>query len=140
VFSTKYREPFIREPIDAELYSYMGAICNEYESQPIKIGGYTDHVHILCMLSRKIALMKLVEEIKSHSSKWMKTKDISLKNFYWQNGYAAFSVNAYGVDKVKRYIENQKKHHGKRKKEFKEELIQYFNQSSIEFDERYVWD
>lgn len=29
--------------------------------------------------------MKLLEEVKSHSSKWIKTKDESLKNFYWQD-------------------------------------------------------
>ena len=65
------------------------------------------------MLSKKIALMKLLEEVKSHSSKWMKTKGITLKNFYWQNGYGAFSVNPSEIDKVITYIENQKEHHKK---------------------------
>jgi REP element-mobilizing transposase RayT len=69
VFSTKYRQPLISEAIEDELYSYLGGICKKLECQPIKIGGYYDHVHILCMLSKKITLMKLVEEIKSHSSK-----------------------------------------------------------------------
>ncbi len=35
--------------------------------------------------------MKLVEEVKSHSSKWIKTKGDVYKDFYWQNGYGAFS-------------------------------------------------
>jgi hypothetical protein len=39
------------------------------------------------MLSKKIALIKLVEEIKSHSSKWIKTKGPEYLNFYWQSGY-----------------------------------------------------
>ena len=138
IFSTKYREPLILESVEEELFSYIGGICKEYECQPIKIGGYLDHVHILCFLSRKIALMKLVEEIKAHSSKWMKLKDPKLKNFYWQNGYAAFSVNPRGVDRVSKYIENQKFHH--KKFEFKEELIHYFEQYEIEYDEKYVWD
>jgi hypothetical protein len=68
VFSTKYRQPLIKEFIEDELYSYLGGICKRLECQPIKIGGYYDHVHILCMLSKKIALMKLLEEVKSHSS------------------------------------------------------------------------
>lgn len=74
IFSTKYRQPFIHEPAESELYAYMGGICNSMECHAIKIGGYVDHVHILCMLSKKMALMKLLEEVKSHSSKWMKTK------------------------------------------------------------------
>ena len=105
----------------AGLYSYIGGIYKEMECHSIKIGGYTEHIHILCMLSKKIALMKLLEEVKSHSSpkgmhsqKWMKTKGTALKNFYWQNGYGAFSVNPSEIDKVIAYIENQKEHHKKK--------------------------
>ena len=68
VFSTKHRQPLIHPPVEAELHAYLGGICNRLECQCIKVGGYTDHIHILCMLSKKIALMKLVEEVKSHSS------------------------------------------------------------------------
>ena len=74
IFSTKYRQPLIIEKVEDELYSYIGGICNALGCPPIKIGGYYDHVHILCMLSKKITLMKLLEEIKSHSSKWIKNK------------------------------------------------------------------
>ena len=59
VFSTKYRQPLIQPPYEAELHGYLGGICKNLECHPIQIGGYTDHIHILCMLSKKIALMKL---------------------------------------------------------------------------------
>jgi REP element-mobilizing transposase RayT len=121
-----------------ELHAYMGGICKDMECTPIKIGGYTDHVHILCMLSKKIALMKLLEEVKSHSSKWMKTKDFSLGNFYWQDGYGAFSVNPAQVDKVIAYIENQHVHH--MRKDFQNEFRSYLKKYNVEYDERYVWD
>ena len=58
VFSTKHREPLIDESIENELHAYLGGICKNLECTPIKIGGYSDHIHILCMLSKKIALMK----------------------------------------------------------------------------------
>ena len=74
VFSTKYRAPRIDLLVEADLHSYLGGVCNKLECYVIKVGGYTDHIRILCMLSKKIALMKLVEEVKSHSSKWIKTK------------------------------------------------------------------
>jgi REP element-mobilizing transposase RayT len=90
------------------------------------------------MLSKNIALAKLLEEVKSHSSKWVKTKDSSLKNFYWQDGYGAFSVNPAEVDVVIAYIENQHKHHGK--KTFEEEYLEFLVKYGIEYDERYVWD
>ena len=138
VFCTKYRAPIIHPPYELELHAYLGGICNNLECHTLKVGGYTDHVHILCMLSKKIALMKLLEEVKSHSSKWMKTKDFSLKNFYWQDGYGAFSVNPAQVDKVIAYIENQHEHH--RKKDFQNEYRSYLKKYNVEYDERYVWD
>ena len=60
VFSTKHRAPTIAPPHEEELHNYPGGICKNLECQPIKVGGFTDHVHILCMLSKKIALMKLL--------------------------------------------------------------------------------
>ncbi|MCW3117793.1 MAG: transposase [Chitinophagaceae bacterium] len=138
VFSTKYRQRLINESVEDELHSYLGGVCKELECPPIKIGGYYDHVHILCMLSKKIALMDLLEEVKSHSSKWIKTKDESLRNFYWQNGYGAFSVNPAEVDVVIRYISNQKAHHGG--VTFQNEYRALLKSHEVEYDERYVWD
>jgi REP element-mobilizing transposase RayT len=138
IFSTKYREPFIQEPVEAELHAYLGGICKNLECHPIKIGGYTDHIHILCMLSKKITLMKLLEDVKSPSSKWMKTKGSDYENFYWQNGYGAFSVNPAEVDTVINYIANQKEHH--KTKTFQDEYRAFLKKYHVEYDERYVWD
>jgi len=138
IFSTKRQEPLILNSIENELFAYIGGICKNLECFPIIIGGYKNHIHVLCLLSKKIALMKLVEEIKSHSSKWIETKDTRLKNFYWQNGYGAFSVSSSQVEMVKNYIENQYNHH--KVKTFQEEYIEFLNSNQIEFDQRYLWD
>ena len=138
IFSTKYRQHLIHPPVEEELHAYLGGICKRMECHPIKIGGYTDHVHILCMLSTKMALMKLLEEVKSHSSKWMKTKGEDLSNFYWQDGYGAFSVNPTEIDRVIAYIDNQKAHHSKIT--FQSEYRAILKRYKAEYDERYVWD
>jgi putative transposase len=138
VFSTKHRQPFIMPPWEDELHHYLGGICNRLDCKSIQVGGYTDHVHILCMLSKKIALIKLLEEVKSHSSKWFKTLHPSLEDFYWQNGYGAFSVNYKGVEAVAQYIRNQHAHHNKQS--FQDEFRAYMAEYEMEYDERYVWD
>ena len=138
VFSTKHRQPFIKREFENELFAYLGGTCNELEFPPIIVGGYSDHIHILCMLSQKIVLMTLVQKVKASSSKWMKTRDKSLEKFFWQNGYGAFSVNPTGVDSVKRYIENQFEHHTK--KSFKEEYRGLLEKYKVSYDEKYVWD
>jgi len=136
VFSTKRRYPFIDEQIKSELFSYLAGICKNKESYPIAVGGHVDHIHVLCLLSRKIALMSLVEELKSHSSKWIKFKGEQYKDFYWQNGYAGFFVKPSEVDVVTNYIQKQEEHH--KKVSFKEEYKSFLNNYNIEYDERYV--
>ena len=137
-FSTKKRYPFIDGNIEQELWAYIGGICKALECNPIRIGGHKDHVHICCLLSRKITQMKLLEEIKKESSRWIKTKGWQYSNFYWQDGYGIFSVNPYEIEKVVDYIDNQQKHHKKRT--FKDELLAFLKKYKVEYDERYLWD
>ena len=138
VFSTRHRQPQILPSIESDLHSYLGGICNNLECHPVKIGGYTDHIHILCLLSKHLTLVDLLGKIKSHSSRWMKTKDERLKDFYWQDGYGAFSVNPTEVDVVKAYIERQHEHH--QQKTFQDEYRAFLKKYKVEYDERYVWE
>lgn len=138
VFSTKYRQQLIYPPVEEELHSYIGGICNKLECHVVIVGGYTDHIHILCMLSKKIALMKLMEELKSHSSKWIKSKGVEYENFYWQDGYGAFSVKPSEINTVIAYIRNQHQHHSK--KNFQNEFRSYLKKFNVEYSEQYVWD
>jgi putative transposase len=92
IFSTKHRQKLISSAVEMELFQYMGGICKRLNCQPVKIGGYGDHVHMLCMLSKKIALMKLLEEVKSQSSKWIKSVGNELRNFYWQDVMVRFPL------------------------------------------------
>ena len=137
-FSTKNRQPLIDEGIKEELFSYLGGICKNMECNPLIVGGHKDHVHILCLLSRKVALMNLMEKLKAYSSKWIKTKGQQYQNFYWQNGYGGFSVHPTQTGTVRNYISTQDEHH--KEKSFKDEYRTFLKENDIKFDERYVWD
>lgn len=137
VFSTKHRSLWIPPAVRDGLYAYQAGIFKEWESPAIVIGGGEDHVHVLFALSKNHALIKIVEEVKKGSSKWMKTETGNV-DFYWQNGYAAFSVSQSNVEVVKQYIQNQEEHH--RKMTFQDELRALLERHQVAFDERYVWD
>ena len=137
-FSTKNHRHLIDDEIENSLFEYLGGICKGMECNPVKIGGYKNHVHILCLLSRKVAQMKLLEELKKSSSKWIKTKGEKYSGFYWQDGYGIFSVNPAQVNVVNEYINNQRNHH--RKLTFKEELLAFLKKYGVDYDERYLWD
>jgi len=137
-FSTKNRVSMIDQDIRKRLFDYMGGICKGLECNPVQIGGVADHVHILCLLSRKIAQMDLLEEVKKRSSKWIKTISDKYSNFYWQDGYGIFSVNPKETDKVVEYIKNQDEHH--KHISFQDEFRAFLRKYGVEWDERYVWD
>lgn len=138
IFSTKYREPLIRPDVEDELFRYMAGICRNLKCPAHEIGGTADHVHLVCTLARTISVAKLIEEIKTSSSKWIKTKGPVYVNFSWQNGYGAFSLGQSQLGGVKQYIAGQKEHH--RRRSFQDEFREFLHRYEIEYDERYVWD
>ena len=81
--------------------------------------------------------MKLMEELKKRSSKWIKTKGKKYANFYWQDGYGMFSVNPADINIVANYIKNQEEHH--KRQSFQDEFRAFLNKYNVEYDERYVW-
>lgn len=136
VYSTKHRVPCIRGEVIAKLHAYQAGIFADWESPALAIGGVAEHVHALFSLSKNRPLIKLVEEVKKGSSKWMKVQGVP--DFHWQTGYAAFSVSQSNVDAVRRYITNQEQHH--QKIGFQDELRLLLGRHKLAFDERYVWD
>ena len=58
--------------------------------------------------------------------------------FSWQNGYAAFSVSFSQMESVAGYIDNQERHH--QRKRFEEELLWLLKVHQVKFDQRYLWD
>ena len=93
IFHIKNNSCLIRKIEKDELFAYMASIIKDNESIPLIINGVEDHVNILCVQSKNIALAKLIEEIKRHSSRWIKTKDHYYAKFSWQGGYGGFSVS-----------------------------------------------
>ncbi|MBK3518791.1 IS200/IS605 family transposase [Carboxylicivirga marina] len=136
IFSTKHIEPLITERVRTKLQAYIVGTLSELKSYTEAIYANPDHLHILCTLPRIISIASLVSNIKSSSSKWMKTN--GTPNFFWQDGYGIFSVSSSKVPIVKKYIENQKAHH--QESHFKDELREFFKQYHVEYDEDYVWD
>ena len=137
IFRIKNTSVKIKKEDSEELYAYIGAIIKDNESIPILINGTENHLHILCIMSKNISLAKLTEEIKRHSSRWIKTKENYYKLFAWQGGYAGFSVSQSLHDKTKKYIQNQDEHH--KKLSFENELILFLKEYGIEYNEQYLW-
>ncbi len=83
-------------------------------------------------------MAQVVENVKTSSSKWIKTKGTAFAEFHWQAGYGGFSVSQSNVGAVVQYIQNQVEHH--RKVTFQEEYRRFLKRYQVAYDEKYVWD
>ncbi len=138
IFSTKHRERLITDGVRPSLHAYMATVLQNFNCPPVLINSVEDHIHILFELGRTVAVSQAVEEVKTTSSKWIKTQGAEFAGFAWQSGYGAFSVSESIVPAVRDYIGNQREHH--RSKSFQEEYRAFLEKHGVAFDERYVWD
>ena len=138
VFSTKNREASLADDIRDELHAYIGGIVGNKNGALLKAGSMADHIHLLISHPRTCSPAELVEEIKTGSSKWLKTRDPQYANFHWQNGYGMFSASPSHCASLETYIANQAQHH--RQTTFQDEYRRLLEKYEIKFDERYVWD
>lgn len=111
VFSTKQREPLIHPSFVERIHGYMGGIIRQNKGHLLRIGGVTDHVHLVVKLKPDISLSDLIRITKANTSKWLNELDDYPGHFEWQRGYAAFSVSQSQLPSLFAYVDNQIEHH-----------------------------
>ena len=82
--------------------------------------------------------MKIVQEMKTETSKWLKKQSTKLADFSWQSGYGVFGVSESNISQVRKYIANQQVHH--HPLSFQDEFRLLCQRTGIELDERFAWD
>lgn len=138
VFSTKDRAPVLDASVRPALHAYLATVARNADCECYRVGGVADHVHLAIRLARTVTTAKLVEELKTSSSKWLKTQSPTLATFAWQRGYGAFSAGPSDLDVLRHYIDIQEEHH--RTRTFQEEYRSFLKKYGVEYDEAYVWD
>ena len=132
VFSTKGRVGLIQEP--EVLWKHLGVIARAKDISLVTAGGTSNHVHLLIALSPVMTLANAVQNLKAHSSRWMK-EDVA--TFAWQEGYGGFSVSESQRQSVLDYIGQQAEHH--RKWTYEQEFLALVRKSGVEYDPRYLF-
>ena len=132
VFSTKDRRPLIHDP--EILWKHLGVIAKSKNISLITAGGTNNHVHLLMALSPTATLAKTLQDLKAHSSRWMK-EDVRM--FTWQEGYGAFSVSESQREAVMSYIATQADHH--KKWTFEQEYLTLVRKAGVEYDPRFLF-
>lgn len=138
VFSTKRREPWLRDAVRGDLHAYMAATLKHAGCPVTAMNSVEDHIHLLIELSRTKAMSGVVEELKTTSSKWIKTRGDEFDGFAWQAGYGVFAVSASNITAVCKYIAGQREHH--RRTSFQDEYRGILERNRVAYDERHLWD
>jgi len=137
VFSTKGRKPIISLDRQERLYDYIGGIVRGVGGISLGINGIEDHVHALMKLRPDRSVSEVMRGLKANSSGWMHDVFPDASDFAWQRGYGAFTVSVSQVDRVRKYIAEQKTHHAKQS--FEDEFVGLLQKNEIEFDPRFLW-
>jgi len=136
-FSTKNREPWIVQGIEARMWAYIGGIARNHKMTAIQVGGIEDHIHALVLAPPTIAPSRIAQYLKGDSSKWIHEEFPNLRRFEWQDGYGGFTVSKSQVPDLIEYIKNQRNHH--RQRTFQEEYLELLKKHGVDYDERYLW-
>ena len=131
VFSTKGRRPLIHR--QEKLWSYLRGVARNRGADILAIGGTDNHVHLLLALPSSLTIAQLMRDLKANSSRHLNEQT---SGFAWQDGYAAISVSPSQADVVRRYIEQQERHHSRRS--FDDEYIAMLDKSGVQHSAEYV--
>jgi len=119
-----------------ELFKYIYGILKNKKCHLYRLGGISDHLHIVTHLHPSIALADLIKDIKLASTEHIKKKNLFPEFTGWQEGYGAFTYSIKEKQPLINYVQNQAEHH--KIVTFREEFIALLKDHGIEFDEKYL--
>jgi len=138
VFSVHGAQNLIQELFREELEKVICGIVTNQNCKPLAIYCNPDHTHLFVGMHPDIAPAKLMEQVKSGSSKWLNDKKYLQFKFSWQRGYGGFTYSKSQIDKVVKYILNQPEHH--KKQSFKDEYLLLLQKFEVDYDEKFLFD
>ena len=109
IWTVKNREHWLTTDIEKSITDIIRMKAERQKARVIAIGNTTDHIHVVVSIHPDTVISTMLKEMKAASSYFVNHK--LGKAFYWQEGYGALTVSKQGLEKVRKYVENQKTHH-----------------------------
>ncbi|NEO78449.1 IS200/IS605 family transposase [Moorena sp. SIO4G3] len=113
VLVPKYRRKvFTGEMLD-RLESIFLTLMSKWEGGLVEFNGEADHVHILIQYNPQTQLSKLINNLKTVSSRYLRKEFPEQVNKYysreafWTGGYFVASCGGVTVEQLKEYVQNQ---------------------------------
>lgn len=114
VVVTKYRRQCITKPMLERLKQIFGDTLAKWEGELVEFNGEPDHLHILMSVNPKAQPSKLVNNLKTVSSRLIRKEFAEHvdqvypgKPVFWSRTYCLLSCGGAHLSIIKQYIEQQ---------------------------------
>lgn len=114
VLVTKYRRQAFSQQMLARLEGILAEVLGKWRCRLVEFGGEADHVHLLIEAHPALELSRLVNNLKTASSRRLRNEyRDQLQSIYgdkpvlWHRAYFVASVGEASLETVRRYIESQ---------------------------------
>jgi len=113
VLVTKYRRKVINKVILERLHEHFSRLLKSWECELLEFNGEADHVHMLISLNPRAQPSKLVNNLKTVTSRLIRKEfnqhvsKFYCKPIFWSRTYCLLTVGGAPLSVLKQYIENQ---------------------------------
>ncbi|MEH1930031.1 IS200/IS605 family transposase [Nostoc sp.] len=113
VLTTKYRRKAFTLEMLKRLEDILVDLLEKWDCKLVEFNGEEDHVHLLFQYHPDLQLSKLVNNVKSVTSRKLRQEyaehleKFFWKDVFWNGSYFVASCGGVTISKLKEYIENQ---------------------------------
>jgi putative transposase len=113
VLVTKYRKRVIDKEMLTRLEQIFRDTSFKWESSLVEFNGEPDHVHLLIDYNPKVQISKLVNNLKTVSSRLIRkefanhVEKFYYKPVFWSGAYFVASCGGVTLEQLKAYVQNQ---------------------------------
>jgi len=113
VMTTKYRRKAFTAEMLKRLEDILVDLLAHWDCKLVEFNGEEDHVHLLFQYHPDLQISKLVNNVKSVTSRKLRQEyaehleKFFWKDVFWNGSYFVASCGGVTISKLKEYIENQ---------------------------------
>lgn len=114
VACTKYRRKCITKPMLTHLHEIFRDTLKKWDGELLEFNGEADHVHLLMSVNPKVQPSKLVNNLKTVSSRLIRkeygehlNEVYRGKPIFWSRSYCLISCGGAPISVLRQYIQQQ---------------------------------
>lgn len=112
VLVTKYRRKILNLEMINRLENIFEETCIKWKARVREFNSEADHCHILIDYPPDVALTKLIANLKTVSSRYLRKEFPRIKDAYskptlWTASYFVASCGGVTIEQLKEYVQNQ---------------------------------